>query len=456
MKVFQTLLDTVRKNNPDLITEEMAAGMLQEFETGMDQIKADALENGKALGYRDGYEEGKKVAVDQAKATLEKTLAEHDEDYANKLAQVIDMLNEQHAEKLEEVYNMLMKTYVPRQEMENALIAQDEDYANKFQETLDKLDDVRTSQLEETVKVVTEGINKKHQKELKEIDEKHSKLLEEAVKAVDSRNAKILQETADILKQRKQDAINIVTEEISAKYKKEIENIQTESAKKIESLESELKSEKDRKLNILAESVSKYLNYALEERLPMKQLISEQKCRAANKAFERIADILGVNKIVQESKDNFMAEYEEKLNKVNEAHQKVINENVELTSKNNRLEAQLLLESEAQKCAPGEAKFLKAYFKTAASPKIIEESIEEAKQAYKKLQSERHQRLVTESTKNGAVNVPSAVVTKVENKEQNKVITESAKNTQTKVVTESVEDGQQVLVDKYVKMLRGE
>lgn len=148
-----------------------------------------------------------------------------------------------------------------------------------------------------------------------------------------------------------------------------------------------------------------------------------------------------------------MAEYEEKLNKVNEAHQKVISENVELTAKTNRLEAQLLLESEAQKCAPGEAKFLRAYFKTAASPQIIEESIEEAKQAYKKMQSERHQRLVTESTKNGAVNTPSSVVTKkAEDKEQKKVITESVNNTQIIVANEN---SQSSLIDKYVKMLRG-
>ena len=452
MKVFQTLLDTVRKSNPDLITEEMANNMLQEFESGIEQIKSDALENGKAFGYREGYEEGKKVAAEQAKASLDAVLNAHDEEYANKLTQVIDMLNEQHAEKLEEVYNLLMKTYVPRQEMENALNNQDEDYANKFQDALNKLDNVRTKQLEKAVQVVNESLTRKHKKELKEIDEKHSKLLEEAVKAVDSKNAKLLQETANILKQRKQDAVKLVMEEVSSKYKKEIENIKTESANNIEKLKNELKLEKERKLNILAESVSKYLNYALEERLPMKQLISEQKCKATNKAFERIADILGVNKIVQESKDNFMAEYEEKLNKINEAHQKVINENVELTAKTNRLEAQLFLEEKTQKCAPGEAKFLKAYFKTASSPQVIEESIEEAKQAYRKMQSERHQHLVVESTKNGAVNTPSNVVTKkVEDKEQKKIINESVNNTQNSIN----ENNQANLVDKYVKMLRG-
>ena len=157
-----------------------------------------------------------------------------------------------------------------------------------------------------------------------------------------------------------------------------------------------------------------------------------------------------------------MSEYESKFNKVKEDQQKTINENIELMSKNNRLQAQLLLESEAQKCTPGEAKFLRAHFKNAASPKIIEESIEEAKQAYKKMQSEHRQRLVTESAKNGAVSTPSTVVTnKVEAKEQTqkKVITESAKVPQTnKVVTESV-SGQRELVDiyaeKYASFLRG-
>lgn len=462
MKVFQTLLDTVRKSCPDVITEEMAVGMLQEFEDGMNQIKADALNDGKAIGYREGYEEGKKVASDHAKASLESALESHDEEYAKKLSQVIDMLNEQHAEKLEKVYDMLKQNYVPRQEMDAALAAQDEDCACKFNEALEKIDEVRTNQLDEAVKVVKESISKKYKKELKKLDEEHTKLLEEAVKAVDSKNAKILQETADILKQRHNNKVKIVTEEISAKYKKEIENIKSESAETISGLQKELKDEKDRKLNIIAESIEKYLNYALEERLPTKQLICEQKYRANAKALDRIVDILSVNKIVQESKDNFMSEYESKLNKVKEDQQKTINENIELMSKNNRLQAQLLLESEAQKCTPGEAKFLRAHFKNAASPKIIEESIEEAKQAYKKMQSEHRQRLVTESAKNGAVSTPSTVVTnKVEAKEQTqkKVITESAKVPQTnKVVTESV-SGQRELVDiyaeKYASFLRG-
>ena len=333
MKVFQTLLDTVRKSCPDVITEEMAVDMLQEFEDGMNQIKADALNDGKALGYREGYEEGKKVASDQAKASLENALEAHDEEYAKKLSQVIDMLNEQHAEKLEKVYDLLKQNYVPRQEMDDALVAQDAEYADKFETAINKLDEVRTSQLDEAVKVVKESISKKHKKELEELDAEHVKLLEEAVKAVDSKNAKILQETADILKQRHNNKVKIVTEEISAKYKKEIESIKTESAETISGLQKELQDEKDRKLNIIAESIEKYLNYALEERLPTKQLICEQKYRANAKALDRIVDILSVNKIVQESKDNFMAEYESKLNKVKEDQQKTINENIELMLK---------------------------------------------------------------------------------------------------------------------------
>lgn len=462
MKVFQTLLDTVRKSCPDVITEEMAVGMLQEFEDGMNQIKADALNDGKAIGYREGYEEGKKVASDQARASLERALEAHDEEYAKKLSQVIDMLNEQHAEKLEKVYDMLKQNYVPRQEMDDALVAQDAEYAEKFETAINKLDEVRTNQLDEAVRVVKESISKKHKKELEELDAEHVKLLEEAVKAVDSKNAKILQETADILKQRHNEKVKIVTEEISSKYKKEIESIKTESAETISGLQKELQDEKDRKLNIIAESIEKYLNYALEERLPTKQLICEQKYRANAKALDRIVDILSVNKIVQESKDNFMAEYESKLNKVKEDQQKTINENIELMSKNNRLQAQLLLESEAQKCTPGEAKFLRTHFKNAASPKIIEESIEEAKQAYKKMQNEHRQHLVTESVKAGAVNTPSTVVTnKAVEKEpvQKKIIAESANVQQTdKVVTETVH-GQRELVDiyaeKYANFLRG-
>ena len=447
MKVFQTLLDTVRKSCPDVITEEIADSMMHEFEDGMNQIKADALSDGKALGYREGYEEGKKVASDQAKTSLEAALASHDEEYAEKLSQVIDMLNEQHAEKLEKVYDLLKQNYVPRQEMDDALAAQDEECATKFEQAINDLDDLRTKQLDKVVCVVKESISKKHKKEIEKLDAEHCKLLEEAVKAVDAKNAKILQETADILKQCHADKIKLVTEEISSKYKKEIENIKTESAETISGLQKELKDEKERKLNVIAESIEKYLNYALEERIPTKQLICEQKYRANAKALDRIVDILSVNKIVQESKDDFMAEYESKLNKVKDEQQKTINENIELMAKNNRLEAQLLLESEAQKCTPSEARFLKAHFKNASSPKVIEESIEEAKQAYKKIQTEQRQRLVTESRKNGATSTPSNVISnKVAEKEQvqEKVITESV-NVQPKQAE------QRELVDMYAE-----
>ena len=86
------------------------------------------------------------------------------------------------------------------------------------------------------------------------------------------------------------------------------------------------------------------------------------------------------------------------------------NEKIELTSQLNKKEAQLVLEEVCKKCAPGEARYLKTYFKNAASPKIIEESIEDVRASYKKVQSERRAKLQSE-VKHVSSTTPSSVVT---------------------------------------------
>ncbi len=449
---FKELLNTVRSSCPDVITEEAAADMLQEFNTSMDQIKADAISNGKALGYREGYEEGKKVAADSAKQSLVEALDAHDAEYAEKLAQVIDMLNEQHAEKLQEIYDLLMDTRVAKSEMDNALAEQDEDYANKFSDAIDKIDDVHTAKLEEAVNFVKENIEAKHQKELKKIDEQHSKMIMEAVNAVDDKSAKILEKTAKILNERKDEAIKVITEEITKKYEDKLSETKIISENAVNDLKQQLETEKERKLNIIAESVEKYINYALEERIPEKQIISEQKYNTAIKAVERITDILAVNKVIQESSENFIADYEHQINEAKEAQQKVINENIELTAKVNKLEANLLLESKIQQCTPSEARFLKAHFRNATTPQIIEESIDEAKKAFKNLQNEKRQQLITESAKHGAVSNPTDIVVneKVDKEpvKENKIITEQAKPANTV-------SSQDELVQKYAQFLTG-
>jgi hypothetical protein len=94
---------------------------------------------------------------------------------------------------------------------------------------------------------------------------------------------------------------------------------------------------------------------------------------------------------------------------------------IELKAQLNKKEAQLLLEEKMKKCTPSEARFLKTYFKDANSPKVIEESIEAAHTAYKKIQSEKRA-VLQESVKQEITNKPSLVVTEsaeTETKEQN-------------------------------------
>jgi hypothetical protein len=68
-----------------------------------------------------------------------------------------------------------------------------------------------------------------------------------------------------------------------------------------------------------------------------------------------------------------------------------------------------LLESKLLKCTPGEARFLRGYFKGATSPKIIEESLEAARTAYKKILAEQRQSL-QESVRQNINPTPSTVI----------------------------------------------
>jgi hypothetical protein len=81
----------------------------------------------------------------------------------------------------------------------------------------------------------------------------------------------------------------------------------------------------------------------------------------------------------------------------------------------NKKEAQLLLEEKAQKCTPAEARFLRGYFKDATNKSVIEESLEAAHTAWKKVQSE-HRQALQESLKKDVTREPSKVVS--ESKEQ--------------------------------------
>lgn len=179
--------------------------------------------------------------------------------------------------------------------------------------------------------------------------------------------------------------------------------------KKMETIyEEKLKAEKEAKVDILAESVEKYINYALEQHIPKKELVSEQKYNTALKTLDKISNYLKVNGIIQESKEEVFNDYEKQLAEAKSAANKLIGEKIELADKLNKKEAQLVLESKLTHCTPAEAKFLRNYFAKATSPRIIEESIEDAKASFRKYQAEKRAALQA-SLKTSKK--PSAIVT---------------------------------------------
>lgn len=381
MQGFKKLLESVRSINPDLISEEAANQMLGEYESGINQIKTDALAEGQALGFKEGYDEGKRIASDEAKKSMDALTEQLDQEATEKLKSVLDMLTEQHAEKLQAVYDMLKEQYVPKAEY-------------------DKLDSESADKLKEVYECTCKKAEAEKAEAVKETEEKMNLKMEEREKFLSKKHkaSKLLMES------------------------------------KLEKVNKELEAEKERKLEILSEQVEKYLNYALEEKIPTKQLISEQKYQASQKALEKITGILKINSIIQESKDGVFSDYENIIKSQKEETNKLLVENASLKSQINKQEAKLLLEEKVKKCVPAEATFLRNYFKNADSKQVIEEQIDDARAVYKRLYDEKRKTLVAENAKK-AVTKPSTVV--VENKEsvkkeepvkQQVVITESAKS----------------------------
>lgn len=381
MQGFKKLLESVRSINPDLISEEAANQMLGEYESGINQIKSDALAEGQALGFKEGYDEGKRIASDEAKKAMDALTEQLDQEATEKLKSVLDMLSEQHAEKLQEVYDMLKANYVPKEEYDKL----DSDSADKLKEVYECACKKAEAEKEAAVQDAEDKMNIKMESREKFLSKKHkaSKLL------LESKLAKATE------------ALNI---------------------------------EKERKLGILSEQVEKYLNYALAEKIPTKQLISEQKYQASQKALEKITSILKINNIIQESKDGVFSDYENTIKSQKEATNKLLIENASLKSQLNKQEAKLLLEEKLRKCVPAEASFLRNYFKNADSKQIIEEQIEDARAVYKRLYDEKRKALVAENAKKATVK-PSTVVLEnknpVKKEEPKKVITEEVKSEET-------------------------
>lgn len=377
MQGFKKLLESVRSKNPDLISEEAANEMLNQYDSSINQIKSDALAEGQALGFKEGYDEAKRIAKEEAEKSMNELIEKLDEEATEKLKSVLDMLNEQHAEKLQQVYDMLKEQYVPKAEYDQL----DADCAEKLQEVYEATCAKAAADKQNAVTATEENMKLKMEEREKFLAKKH--------KAV-----KLLLES------------------------------------KVEKANKALEEEKERKISILSEQVEKYINYALAERIPIKKLISEQKYQASMKTIEKITGILKINNILQESKDGVFADYENTIKAQKEESNKLLIENANLKSQLNKQEAKLLLEEKVRKCVPEEATFLRNYFKNAETKQLIEEQIDEARAVYKRLYDEKRKKLVAENAKKLNVK-PSTIVSEqtqsVKKEEPKKVVTESVK-----------------------------
>ena len=106
-----------------------------------------------------------------------------------------------------------------------------------------------------------------------------------------------------------------------------------------------------------------------------------------------------------------------------------------------------MLESKIKNCTPAEAAYLRRYFSHAASTKIIEENIEDARAEYKKMVDERRSSLQSKIEKiNTTSPVPGNLVSesKVVNKEPSKKVDapvqKNGSSTQTKSVYDTYAD----------------
>lgn len=415
IEVFQKLMESVKKNCPGLISEDVENQMTQEFDSAISGIEDAAKAQGQKDGFEAGYAEGKRIAGEKAQADLQKIIDQCDQEAVEKVQQILELIDCDNTAKLEQIYQMLQDAQA---ETDVALQAQDEEYAQKLEEVYTakdeadaaKLEQVATAmdadyaaKLEEALNAKDEADAAKLQTYAEAVDKKHAQQIEEAVKAIDKKHAlvmeQVIKEVDENNAKKLEEAIKIVKESAN----KRMQKMQT-------IYEEKIKAEKDKKVDILAESVEKYLNYALESHLPKKQLVSEQKYAAAVKTLGKITDYLKVNSIIQESKEEVFSDYEKQLANAKSEQNKLISEKIELTDRLNKKEAQVVLESAIKQSTPAQAKFLREYFKHANSPRIIEESIEDARASFRRIQSEKRAKLQA-GLKGSVSNKPSSVVT---------------------------------------------
>ena len=182
MKGFEKLLDTVRKSNPNLISEQEAQTMLDDYNAYETQLQSDSFENGKAAGFEEGYREGMEKQKAVCKQELDELLAKCDEEATNKVEAIVKMLNDDHAEKLQEVYDLCTQTMVPYDEVQ----AMDEDHANKFGQAIDALNADHADKLACACEAVKKEMKDAAEKKINELCEQYDNLATESKKTIDS------------------------------------------------------------------------------------------------------------------------------------------------------------------------------------------------------------------------------------------------------------------------------
>lgn len=392
LEIFQKLIKSVKANCPGLITEEIQDQFNTEFNDAITSIRTDAyndgFEHGQQDGFKDGYAQAKRIADENLQAETEKIIAQCDDEAVAKITEILQAIDQQNTEKLQVVYELI-------QDYRRELEQMDADHAQKLQTAVESISRDHAAKLNECVDF---------------IDQKHAKQLKLLVEAIDRDHTKKLKTITESIDQLHANKLQTLVESIDADHAKKLQEC--------------VNKEKNKKLDVLTESVEKYLNYALEKNLPKKQLVSEQKYNVALKTLDKIKDYLKVNGIIQESKDGILTDYEQQITNAKNRTNKLISENAELNKKLQKQEAQMLLQEKLKECTPAQVKYLRVRFKNAASPKVIQESIEEAKATFKKLQAEKRAKVQAEFRKNKTASTqPSSVVLQSKEKESKKQTT---------------------------------
>ena len=470
LEIFQKLLNSVKANCPGLITEDIENQFNQEFDDAISSVQNDAyqsgLEQGQKDGFQEGYEEAKRIADENLKVETDKIIAQCDDQAVQKITEILQAVDDANTEKLDVVYSMV-KEYQAELEARKAeleamdtdhaeklgevqdyyegqLAAQDADAANKLQMYAEAVDRKHAKQL----KTIFEAVSADHAKKLNEcidfIDKKHAKQLKMLCESIDADHAKKLHQIVESINNDHAKKLQLLVESIDADHAKKlqtiVENIDRNHTKKLQTivesidkdhtqkLQNAIQHERSKKVEILSESIEKYLDYALEKSLPKKNLVVEQKYNVAMKTLDKMKDYLKVNGIIQESKNGIFTDYENQINAAKEKSEKLISENAKLNRKLQRKEAQLVLQEKLKDCTPAQAKYLRAHFARVASPKVIQESIEDARKSFRKEQAAKRAKVQAElRAKRTASTQPSSIVLQNKEKESKKVQTTAQK-----------------------------